>query len=70
MLVIISFIISAPVAYYIMQQWLGDFAYHINIGLSTFLSTLVVMLLVSWFTVGYRTYKVAISDPVNALKDE
>ena len=70
LLVIISFIISAPVAYYIVQLWLGDFAYHISISLFTFLVTLAIMLVVSWFTVGYRTFRVANSNPVHALRDE
>lgn len=69
-LVIISFVISAPIAYYIMQQWLNDFAYHISIDLFTFLSTLIIMILVSWITVGYRTFRVASCNPVKALKDE
>ena len=68
--VIISFIISTPIAYYFMQQWLNNFAYHINIGLLTFLGTLVIMILVSWFTVGYRTFSIANSNPVEAIKDE
>jgi len=70
LLVIISFIISAPIAYYFMQIWLSDFAYHINIGMVTFLGTLVIMILISWSTVGYRTFRVANSNPVNSLRDE
>lgn len=69
-LVIISFIISAPIAYYIMSRWLDEFAYHINIGLFNFFGTLIIMIFVSWFTVGYRTFSVANSNPVKALRDE
>ena len=68
--VIISFIISTPIAYYFMQQWLNNFAYHINIGFLTFLGTLVIMILVSWITVGYRTFSIANSNPVEAIKNE
>jgi putative ABC transport system permease protein len=70
LLVVISFILSAPIAYFIMQQWLEDFAYHTNIGMFTFLSALVLMILVSWFTVAYRTFTVANSNPVKSLRDE
>jgi len=70
LLVIISFVISAPIAYYLMRQWLSDFAYHISIGLQTFIGTLFIMILISWITVGYQTFRVAISNPIKALKDE
>jgi putative ABC transport system permease protein len=70
LLVMISFVISAPIAYYLMRQWLSDFAYHISIGLQTFIGTLFIMILISWITVGYQTFRVAISNPIKALKDE
>jgi putative ABC transport system permease protein len=53
-----------------MQKWLSDFAYHIEISIITFLATLVIMILVAWFTVSYRTFKVATSNPINSLRDE
>jgi len=69
-LVLISFLISTPISYFSMKGWLNDFAYHINIGVVTFLVTLIVMLLVAWVTVSYRTFRVANSNPVNSLRDE
>ena len=68
--VFFSFIISVPIAYYLMQNWLGGFAYHIEIGLLNFLATFVVMILVAWFTVGIRTFRVASINPVNSLRHE
>jgi len=68
--VLISFLISAPIAYYFMQKWLNEFAYHIEIGLLNFLATLIIMILVAWLTVSYRTFKVASSNPVNSLRNE
>jgi len=68
--VLISFLISAPIAYYFMKKWLSGFAYHIQIGLFSFVATLIIMILVAWLTVSYRTYKVASSNPVNSLRNE
>ena len=68
--VLISFLISAPITYFSMQKWLGDFAYHIEISIFTFLVTLIIMILVAWLTVSYRTFKAANSNPVNSLTDE
>ncbi len=69
-LVIIAFMIAAPVSYYFMHKWLNDFAYHIKLGAFVFLGTLFIMLALSWMTIGYRAYRFANSNPVDALRDE
>ncbi len=68
--VIISFVLAVPVAYYFMNKWLSDFAYHIPMNFSIFLVTFIGMIVISWLTVGYRTFKVASSNPVDSLKEE
>ena len=70
MLVLVSFLISTPIAYFLMQHWLEDFAYHIELRTITFLGTLMIMVFVAWGTVSYRTFKVANSNPINSLRDE
>jgi hypothetical protein len=52
------------VAYWTMQNWLDGFAYHIEINALTFVVTL------AFISVGYRTYKAAVSNPVDSLKVE
>ena len=69
-LVIVSFLISAPLAYFLMENWLEEFAYHIELNIITFMGTLIIMVFVAWGTVGYRTFKAANSNPINSLKDE
>ncbi len=69
-LMLIAFTISAPITYYLMDEWLNEFAYHITMGAFTFVTALILMILVSGISVGYRTYKAAISNPVDALRDE
>jgi len=69
-LVIIAFMIAAPVSYYFMHRWLNDFAYHIKLGAFVLLGTLFIMLALSWMTIGYRAYRFANSNPVDALRDE
>ena len=68
--VFLSFLISVPVAYYLMNNWLNNFAYHIEIGLFHFLITLVLMILVAWLTISFRTFRVAVLNPVNSLRHE
>lgn len=70
MLLTIAFIIAAPIAYYIMQSWLEGFVFHISINALTFLGPLFIMLLVAGLTVGYRTYRAAVCNPVESLREE
>ncbi len=69
-LLLIAFLVAGPLAYYFMNQWLNDFAYHISIGPSTFVITLLLMIAIAALTIGYRTYRAAVSNPVDALRDE
>lgn len=67
---LISFVIAVPSGYFLMSNWLNEFAYHVSIGPFVFLGSLMLILLVSAITVGHRTYKAAVSNPINALRDE
>lgn len=69
-LLAIAFIISAPLAYFIMDGWLDEFAYHIEISPVTFLITLMFMIAVAMISVGYRTYRAAVSNPIDSLRME
>lgn len=70
MLIIVSFVISAPVAYYFMDQWLDNFAYRIHPGITTFLLGVGLIAVVVLATVGFRSYRAAIANPIDALRDE
>lgn len=70
LLLLIAFLIAAPASYYIMNGWLNGFAYHITIGAFTMLITLGMMTLVAGLTVGYRTYRAAVRNPIDALREE
>lgn len=69
-LVLISFIISAPISYFTMDWWLSSFAYKINIGVLTFILSGVLAMVISWLTVGYQSIKAALGNPVTALRNE
>jgi putative ABC transport system permease protein len=70
MLIIISFILSVPIAYYFTNEWLSNFAYRIYPGVTTFLIGVTVTLIVVLATVGAKSMKAAIANPVDALRDE
>lgn len=69
-LVLIAFLIAAPLAYYLMHKWLQDFEYQISISLWTFILAGGLSLLVALVTVSYQVVKAALANPVKALRSE
>jgi ABC-type antimicrobial peptide transport system permease subunit len=66
----ISFLLSTPLTYYFMQQWLSNFAYKYNISGLEFLAGLLLTLLISMVTIGYRSIRAAKANPIDALRTE
>ena len=69
-LVIIGFLIAVPVSWYIMNQWLENFAYRVEIGAGIFLVSGMVALLIALATVSWQSVKAALANPVNSLRNE
>jgi len=69
-LVLIAFIISAPLAYYIMHAWLQDFAYRINIEWWVFAGAALLSVTIALATISFQAIKAAIANPVKSLRTE
>lgn len=69
-LIIVAFLIAAPLSGYIMSQWLQNFAYRIPLGWTMFAAGIGVTLAVALITVGYRSILASSANPVNALRNE
>jgi len=69
-LVILAFFITVPLAWYVMNKWLQDFAYRINITWWMFAMTGLTVLLIALITVGFRVIKAAVANPVKSLRTE
>ena len=69
-LVLISFVISVPLAWYFADKWLSSFAYRIPVGVYAFAIAGTVTMLVAWLTVTYQSMRTAKGNPVTALKYE
>ncbi|MFA5297429.1 MAG: ABC transporter permease [Lutibacter sp.] len=68
--IIIAFVIATPIAYYAMQKWLENFAYKTDISWWIFVLAGLLVLLISLLTVSWQSYKAAIMNPVDALRNE
>ncbi|MEJ7646547.1 MAG: ABC transporter permease [Chryseolinea sp.] len=69
-LIVIAFVISAPISFWMMNLWLQDFAYAIKPSVWIFVSTGVSTLLLAILITGYHSVKAAMTNPVDVLKDE
>jgi putative ABC transport system permease protein len=69
-LVVLSFFIAMPVAWYFMHTWLKDFAYRTNIGWWVFVLAGALALLITVTTVSFQAIKAAIANPVKSLRTE
>lgn len=69
-LVVIANIIAWPLAWYGTNQWLGKFAYHIDMPIAVFVITTVLILLIAIVTVGLKAMKTALINPVRSLRYE
>ncbi|MEM9327748.1 MAG: FtsX-like permease family protein, partial [Bacteroidota bacterium] len=68
--VIYAIIVGLPIGYLIMNVWLDQFAYSIELGWELFLVAGLCTLLIAWITVSVQTIKAALINPVNFLRNE
>jgi putative ABC transport system permease protein len=69
-LVLISFVIAAPLSWYMMQKWLEDYAYKISITWDVFALSGLITLLIALLTVSYQSIRAALANPVTRLRSE
>ena len=69
-LILIGFVLAAPLAGFAMRQFLNEFEYKIDIGLGIYLLALIVTILIATITVGYKSLSAAVANPVKSLRYE
>ena len=69
-LILLSFIISAPFAYYLTSGWLDKFVYKTELGLNVFIISGIAAILIGGFTVSFKSFQAASTNPVDTLKEE
>ena len=69
-LVVIGFVISIPISWYLMNKWLQNFAYRIEISWWIFILAGGIAFTIAIFTVGFQAVKAATTDPVKTLRYE
>ncbi len=69
-LVLIAFVIAAPLAWYGMDKWLQDFAYRTKISWWVFALAAFASVLIAFFTISFQAIKAAIANPAKSLRTE
>jgi putative ABC transport system permease protein len=69
-IVIAAIVIALPISYFITTQWLGNFAFKIELQWWYFIGAGFLALMIAWLTVGSQALKAAKADPVKSLRSE
>jgi putative ABC transport system permease protein len=69
-LVLFAFVIASPIAWWVMNSWLNDFAYRINISAWVFVAAGLLAVVIALATISFQSIKAAIVSPVKSLKSE
>ena len=69
-LVLLGFVFAAPPVWFVMTKLLEQFAYKISLGPIIFLTGLAITFLIAMLTVGFRSFKASIANPIRSLRSE
>jgi ABC-type antimicrobial peptide transport system permease subunit len=68
--ILISIAIAVPISYYVMKNWLQNFAYKTDLSISVMFLAGFIALFVAIFTISFQTIKIALANPADSLKYE
>ncbi|MEA4949739.1 MAG: FtsX-like permease family protein, partial [Petrimonas sp.] len=66
----VGFVVAAPLAWWLMERWLQQFVYRIDVSVSSFLLALLLVAVITFLTVNWHVWRTARSNPVESLKSE
>jgi putative ABC transport system permease protein len=69
-LILISFVLAAPAAWYGINWWLESYTYKTEIGIFVYVFSGLAAFAVAWLTMSYQSIRAAIANPVNSLRSE
>lgn len=70
LLVVAGFIVAVPLAWYLMSNWIQDFAYRVDLRTSVFLAGGIFVFLIALITVAVQAFKAALLNPAESLRRE
>ncbi len=69
-IVLVSFVLASPIAWWAMNMWLDDFAYRVDLQWWIFALAGVGAVGIAFLTVGFQSVRAALANPVKSLRSE
>ncbi len=69
-LILVAFVLAVPIAWYVMSQWLQDFAYRTEIAWWIFVGAGLLSLVIALLTISFQSIRAALTNPVKSLRSE
>jgi putative ABC transport system permease protein len=69
-LILIALVVSWPVAYYFLVNWLNNYPYRVSLQPLDFIGTLLIIVMVAFITISYQTIRAARKNPAHSLRYE
>ncbi len=70
LLIALAFLIAAPLGYYVMHNWLQNFAYQVPIHAGIFIIAIAASVIIAGVTIAFQAIKAGLVSPVKSLKSE
>jgi len=67
---LLGIVLSIPITYWLMSDWLNDFAFRINIGFGTFILSALISSFITLLVISFHTIRAALVNPVHSLRTE
>jgi ABC-type antimicrobial peptide transport system permease subunit len=68
--ILMAMALATPLAWYLVTQWLENYAYHVHVNAWTFILAGIIALLLALLTTSFQTIKAALANPVKSLRNE
>ncbi len=69
-LILIANVMAIPIGYYLMNSWLQNFVFRVDLSWTAFLIAAITSLVLAFLAIGYHVYKISRTDPINSLRYE
>jgi putative ABC transport system permease protein len=69
-LILIAFVLAAPLAWYAINWWLKSYTYKVEIGILVYALAGFFAFLIAWITMSYQSIRAARNNPVTSLRSE
>jgi putative ABC transport system permease protein len=69
-LIAVAFVIAVPLAWYLMYQWLQNFAYQTHLSFWVFIASGILTMVIALTTICWQSMKAALANPVDSLRNE